>query len=154
MQVLINGNDIDSLYRSKPLNLISQINQYLNRKVSVTTNWQDEDGQEMDTTYPKFDPRNFVIKFIVSGDNIADLLTNYWSLFSLLKIGGTYSLYNDYSNQTIFILYQKQDSLSQPFNDSVNGLSFTFNLTFTETDPFSNIPNIVLVDGTNRYLTP
>jgi hypothetical protein len=154
MRYLINGSDLQAVYGIQITNAVPPFLAFPDRKASTQNDFPDESGLQVDLTNPTFSARTFTFNCLQSAATIADLTNSYFALFTLLKIQGTYSIFNDYLNLTVYAFYQKQANLTQPYKNSQGGISIKFDLTFGETDPFANIPNIVLVDEQSRFLTP
>ncbi|MEO7016270.1 MAG: hypothetical protein ABI067_06975 [Leifsonia sp.] len=154
MQYLINGSNLETIYGIKITNAVVPFFAFPERKASTQNNFPDQNGIQVDLTNPTFSARIFTFNCVQSSDTIANLTNTYFALFTLLKIQGTYSIYNDFVNMAVYAFYQKQANLTPPFRNSKGGVSIKFDLIFGETDPFANIPNLFLVDDQNRFLTP
>lgn len=154
MKYLINGSDLKTIYGIDITNAISPFFAFPDRKASVQNDFPDENGLDIDLTVPTFSARTFTFNCVCSGSNMDDLKSKYFGLFTLLKIQGSYSVYSDWVNMSVYAYYQKQANLGIPYKNSEGGISIKFDLTFGETDPFINIPNVFLVDDQNRFLVP
>lgn len=154
MQYLINGTDLKEIYGIDITNSIPPFFAFPDRKASVQNDFPDENGLQIDLDSPTFSARTFTFHCVQSAATINDLKNVYFALFTLLKIQGTYSIFCDFVNMSVYAFYQKQQGLTSPFKNSLNGWSIQYDLIFGETDPFANIPSVFLVDEQNRFLTP
>lgn len=154
MQYKINGSDLEVIYGIKITNAVVPFMAFPDRKASVQHDFPEVDGIDIDLAQPTFSARTFTFNCLQSADTMAELKNAYFALFNLLKIQGTYSIFCDFVNMSIFAFYQKQANLSAPFENSDGGISIRYDLTFGETNPFANIPNVFLIDDQNRFLVP
>jgi hypothetical protein len=155
MQYTINSVDLKTTYGIDIKNGVNAFLAMPDRKASVQHDFPEENGIDIDLTEPTFSARTFTFNCIQSSSTVADLQTKYWALFNLLKIAGSYAIYNDFLAATLQVYYQKQANLSNIQKNSQGGYSITYDLIFGESDPFAqNIPNVFLVDDQNRFLVP
>lgn len=154
MENYLNGIGLQATFNTIVTNGVAVFYQMPSLKDSVTTNFQDTDGTDTDLDDKKFESRTFTLNCVLTAQTIDDFNTKFWGLFSILKINGVYTLYNDYYNVTLNVFYQKQISPSALYRTPTHGFAQQFQLQFGEGDPFSNIPVIELVDDLNRVLVP
>ena len=83
------------------------------RKASLSNNWPEENGLEIDLTVPKFEAKDADLSFILSASNETEWWTRYNAFFALLKTAGERSLYVAELNKTVMIYYQEVTSYEQ-----------------------------------------
>lgn len=154
MDYIINGSSLRDIYNTESTNAVPLFWPMPDKKQSVRVDLPDMNGVKIDTESPRFSARQFTLSCVMSGLTILEVKNTWFGLFSLLRIGGLYSMYNDYVDMTIYVTYSKQQNLTAPYQNSNGGLSIRFDLLFEESDPFINIPNVFLVDESNRFLVP
>lgn len=154
MENYLNGIGMQAEFNTIVTNGVAVFYQMPTLKDSVSTNFQDTDGTDTDLDSKTFESRTFTLNCVLTAASIAEFNAKFWGLFSVLKINGVYTLYNDFYNLTLFIFYQKQLSPSALYRTEGGGYAQQFQLQFSEGDPFLNIPVIELVDDLNRVLVP
>lgn len=153
MKYFFNAYDIKRYFNTEILNATSEYMQLPERKKSVTNNFEDENGQDIDLVAPKFDARVFNFNCVTKGETIPIFKEKYFALFNLLKIDGRYSVYNDFLDMTLFLFFVKQTNVSNMYK-TAEGFAMTHTLVFGETNPFDNIPMVTLVDDEFNVLIP
>lgn len=154
MNNLINAINLKTTFNTEVLNAVDQFMQLPDRKDSVKINVQDTNGIAIDLKTPKFEARPFAFKCVTIGATMDEYKSNYFGLFQLLKQQDTYQFYNDEVDMSIGIYFIKQTDLSGLYRTPERYYAQTFTLNFGETDAFSNLPIIELVDDGNNVLVP
>ena len=83
------------------------------RKASLSNNWSEENGLEIDLTAPKFEAKDADLSFILSASTETEWWTRYNAFFALLKTAGERSLFVTELNKTFLIYYQEVTSYEQ-----------------------------------------
>lgn len=154
MRYLFNAVDFKVAFNTIITNGVNQFMQLPDRKDSVSTDFQDTDGIDIDLDTPKFAARAFDFNCVTIGETIDQYKQNYFGLFALLKQQGTYTCYCDEVDMTLGLYYKKQINLSGLYRTPERYFAQTFTLQFGETNPFSNIPIVELVDDGYNVLVP
>lgn len=154
MKNIVNGITLEDTFNTVVPNSVKLFMALPDRKTSVSNDWEDENGLDIDLTNPTFEARTFQFQCVTRGATMEELKANYFALFTLLKISGQYTWYNDFVNMTIYVYFQKQTSMDNVYKDGNGGLAINHTLQFGETDPTLNLPNVYLVDDQNRFLVP
>lgn len=155
MRYILNGYDLEQIFGIIIDKGIMQLLAFPERKDSVNHDFPDQNGIDIDLTAPRFKARSFTFDCTMYGEDFEDVKNKNYALFNILRIQGAYQLYNDFLNQTFYIYYIKQTPKSTGiYAASKGGVAIDFQLVFGETDPFGNIPTVLLVDDLNRFLVP
>ncbi len=154
MNYYLNGSDVKTQYGMDISNGVNMLMQLPTRKQSISNDFEDQNGLDIDLAVPKFSARQFIFECLITAPTISALQQFYFGLFSALKAGETYSLYNDYLQMTVNIYYIKQTNLGNIYRTSKAGYGIKFQLNFGERDALSNIPIVVLVDDEYNVLVP
>lgn len=83
------------------------------RKVSLSNNWPEQNGLEIDLSAPKYESKEAELSFILSASNEAEWWTRYNAFFSLLKAAGERSLFVKELNKTFLVYYIETTSYEQ-----------------------------------------
>lgn len=83
------------------------------RKVSLSNNWPEQNGIEIDLTVPKYESKEAELSFILSASSEAEWWTRYNAFFTLLKLSGERSLFVKELNKTFLVYYIEVTSYEQ-----------------------------------------
>jgi hypothetical protein len=83
------------------------------RKVSLSNNWPEQNGLEIDLAAPKYEAKEADLSFILSAYSEAEWWTRYNAFFTLLKLGGERSLFVAALNKTFAVHYKEVSSYEQ-----------------------------------------
>lgn len=125
---------------------------YPKRKDSLSNNWLDENGLDIDLEAPRFESREFTLKCTLEATGRADFWNKYNGLFTELGGTGTHTLYVPDLDKTYTLFYKEQNNLSKLTNLANNVVYVSFDLVFGETNPTENIEPVYLVDSDDRFL--
>lgn len=153
MKYYLNGSNL-ATYGLTITNGVNAFMQFPERKDSISNDFEDEDGIDIDLFAPKLKARNFLFDCTLVGNDITDFKTKYFALFQLLKQQNSYTLFNDFLNIIITVYYIKQESISGLYNVPGGKYGIRFQLQFGEADPTTNIPTVELVDDLYNILVP
>lgn len=129
------------------------------RKDSLSKNWAEVNGLDIDLDEPFFEAREFKLNCclnIVNLGNPQAATTDFWNkyngLFTELSGMGTHQLYIDDLGKTFYVYYKEQGNISKITPISSGKIAVTFDLIFAEVSPTANISAVYLVDEQDRYL--
>lgn len=157
MQFILNGQDLETTYGVIITNGVNAMMALPDRKASVSHDFPEQDGLDIDLTQPRFSARAFVFNCVLHAISIQDLQNKYFALFTMLRGAGSYQLFNSFLNLTINIYYTKQSNIGNIYKsvkNGVEGYAIKFDLNFNETNPDDNIPNIYLTNQDGQFLIP
>ena len=77
------------------------------RKASLSNNWPEESGLEIDLSVPKYEAKDVDVVFILSAASESSWWTRYTAFFALLKSAGERSLYLKELNKTFMVYYKE-----------------------------------------------
>jgi hypothetical protein len=83
------------------------------RKASLSNNWPEENGLEIDLATAKYEAKEVDLSFILSASNETEWWTRYNAFFTLLKASGERSLYVTELNQTFLVYYIEVSNYEQ-----------------------------------------
>ena len=83
------------------------------RKASLTNNWPELDGLEIDLTAPKYEAKDADLTFMISASSESAWWTRYNAFFTLLKGSGERSLYVKELSKTFLVYYKETVDYSQ-----------------------------------------
>ena len=83
------------------------------RKASLSNNWPEQNGLEIDLTTPSFESKEADLIFILSASSEAQWWTRYNAFFTLLKLAGERSLYVKELDKTFLVYYIETPSYEQ-----------------------------------------
>jgi hypothetical protein len=124
------------------------------RKDSITHDWLDEDGLEVDLSRTFFKARDVVLKCWATADTKESFFTRYYQLITVFRKPGLRRLSVARHQKDYFVFY-KDNNAMQSFNFTVlsSGKVFTkFSLTVNETKPSFQAVQTFLVDEQNRFI--
>jgi hypothetical protein len=136
-EVFIDNNDIWTAYGM--ILLAGSYNDLLKpskRKASLSNNWQDENGLEIDLTDPKYEAKTVGLSFILSADSEAEWWNRYNVFFALIKGSGEHSLYIKELSQIYQVYYIEVTSFEQITRiKTVNKVVAKFTISFGIANP-------------------
>ena len=153
MQASLDGLDFKATYGVVISKGSSSLLAFPGRKQSLSHDWQDEEGIDIDLSNPVFEPRDFTLTCAQIAASRDDFFTKNNALFTALSAPGTRQLYIADMDRTFIVYYKSQANctkLSKIINTSKVGIKF--DLVFSETNPADNIPAVYLVDDQDRFL--
>jgi len=127
------------------------------RKESLSHNFPEVNGLDVDLTQPRFEARQFKLSCVLEahGDTEDLAKANFWNLwnglFTEISATGVHDLYLGSLNKSFSVYYINQQNVSKMSYEGKR-IVVSFDLIFGETDPNSNIPKVFLVDHNDRYL--
>lgn len=151
---IINGYDLKASFNTEITKVIKPVLAWPERKDSLQHDFPEENGIDKDLSTPAFSARTFDFDMITRGATIDELKANYFGLYTVLKVLGQYTFYNDFVDEQLLLYYIKQNNLSDLFREGEIGIAMTYTLTFGELSPVTNIVDYFLVDDQNRFLVP
>jgi len=83
------------------------------RKASLSNNWPEQNGLEIDLTVPKYESKEAELSFILSASSETEWWTRYNAFFTLLKSPGERSVFVRELNKTFLVYYIEVTSYEQ-----------------------------------------
>ena len=83
------------------------------RKASLSNNWPEQNGLEIDLAAPKYESKEADLSFILSASGEAEWWTRYDAFFTLLKLPGERSLFVKELDKTFLVYYIEVASYEQ-----------------------------------------
>src|ERR1035437_8452547 len=106
------------------------------RKVSLSNNWPEQNGLDIDLTDPKYEAKEVEPSFILSASSETEWWTRYNAFFALLKLAGERSFYVRELNKTFLIYYIETPTYVQLTKiKSVNQVVAQFTIKFGIANP-------------------
>lgn len=106
------------------------------RKASLTNNWADQNGLDIDLSAPKYEAKEADLNFIISAANETEWWTRYNAFFTLLKGAGERSLFVHELEKTFLVYYIDTVSYSQLTKiKSVNQVAAQFTIKLGIANP-------------------
>lgn len=124
------------------------------RKDSITHDWLDEDGIDIDLSRTFFKPRDIVLKCFSRTETKDDFFTKYYQLITVFRKPGLRRLTVSRHGKDYYVYY-KDNNAMQSFNFRVlpSGHILTkFQLTIGEAKPDLQQIRTFLVDEQNRFI--
>lgn len=124
------------------------------RKESITRNWQDENGIEVDTSRPFFEAKEIELKCHIIADNEQDFWENYYRFLNILKKPG-YRRISVIELQRNFYVIYKDCTVYKRFTRllSINKVACKFVLKLQEGLIATGMElDTYIVDEQNRFI--
>lgn len=150
----LNGKDLKAVFGAIITGGTKSLKSWPKRKPSDETDWNDEDGDDIDLTDPKFAARTFTLNVSVIGDGLDDFNAKYDGFFTEIKQAGLHELYIEDHDRTYMVYYVDQQNVSGVTRSlQANRAGIKFDLVLSEMNPNINIIPVYLVDDQDRFLT-
>jgi len=154
MENTLNGKILKDLFGAVISGGSGSLLAYPKRKESLSTDWPEEEGIDIDLSAPTFEAREFTLNMALLAESLADFKSKYNGLFTELRGQDTHELYIADHDTTYILYYKSQSNFKKLVNSFNNGkVGVTFDLVFGETNPDDNISAVYLVEDQDRYLT-
>ncbi|MEO6522255.1 MAG: hypothetical protein ABIN91_11295 [Mucilaginibacter sp.] len=153
MANLLNGKNFNLFGLIIPHNGSDSFLLFPARKQSLSYDFPDESGIDIDLTTPQFSAREFTLKLSMVANNRADFWTKYNGLFTELSLPGTTTIYLDDADKSFLVYYKSMSDITKlSVLNSSGQVGCSFDLVFGEADPRSNIDVVYLDADLNDYL--
>lgn len=153
MQAQWNAHDMKETYGIVISNGTNTFLALPQRKASVSHDWPEEQGIEIDLDQPTFEPREFTLNCALIATSRDDFFAKYDGFFTEISTMGIHELYINDLDKTFLVYYKSQQNctkLSKIINTTKVGIKF--DLVLGETNPADNIPAVYLVDDEDNFL--
>jgi hypothetical protein len=131
----------------------SDLLKFPDRKDSVTHDWIDENGIDIDLSRVFLASREATLNMWLLADDENDFWTKYNLFLSYLTKPGLRRLTISEFNRDYDVFYKKMVTLSRLTRiKDVNKVALKFSVTFIEQDPTTNAEPTFLVDDFSRFL--
>lgn len=151
-EYIINGKDFWTIYNVFVELGSEDFMSYPSRKDSLSVDFQDENGIDIDLAAPRFAAREFRLKCVLSASTRDEAKMKYGALFTELASAGTHNLYIADNDENYTVYYIRQENCSKISMLSSGYASLSFDLIFGETDPTVNVKPVYLVDHLDRFI--
>jgi hypothetical protein len=154
MANLLNGKDLALIFGTHiQRNGSDPFLAFPKRKESLSHNYPEETGIDIDLGAPQFEAREFSLKCALIADNRTDYWIKYSGLFTELSQAGTHTLYLADLDKAFLLYYKAQQGVSKLVRFGSSGkVGVIFELVFGEADPRSNIDIIYLGEDPDTFL--
>jgi len=124
------------------------------RKESLSHDFTDRDGLDIDLWQPRFRAREFALRCALHAPDRDAFWTRYNALFTELAAPGAHTLEVADLGRAFRVYYKEQRNLRKltPLHGG-EGAWLRFELVLAETNHLDNIERTYLVDHIGRYLT-
>lgn len=145
----INGNDLFETFAVGIENGVEDFLKFPSRKASVQTDWQEEQGLDIDLSNPVFASRDIVLKCWCAGNGNVDFWKKYNGFFVQISQPGTFVLFNTTIQIGFNVFYKQAGTVSFITNQGGNKeVAAKFEITVTEPKPMTGFR----VQPTTGYL--
>lgn len=148
--------DSTDLWNAYGLIVTSGIDDFLKfpeRKESITHDWLDRDGIDVDLTETFLKEKDITLQIALIANNEADFWDKYEKLLNHLRRPGTRRLEVTQLSRSFFVFYKSCSSftaLTRIKNEDKVACKFT--LVLTEKEPSINATNVYLSDENGRFI--
>jgi hypothetical protein len=149
----LDGFDLKATYGLVISNGTVQFLQFPTRKASVSHDWPEENGVDIDLDTPFFEAREFTLTCALIADNRDDFMNQYNGLFTQLSGLDTHALYMEETGQTYQVYYKSQANLTKLSKiNNTTKVGVKFDLVFGETNPYDNFEPVYLIDENDNFI--
>lgn len=129
---------------------------YAPRKESITHDWQDSNGIDVDTSRPFVGPREISLRCAIITTTTADFWQKHNGLMAdFMQPGKRRITVVEFGNQSFYCIYKDCNDYSR-FTRVKEGtttkIACKFTLNITEVEPFLDNNHIFIVDEDGRFL--
>ncbi len=152
MSYTLNGKDLETLFGVTVTDGSDTFLAFPKRKKSLSHNYQDKNGIDIDLSEPYFEARPFKLSCALVADSRVLFWEKYNGLFTELSLPGILDLYISDLDKTFNIYYEDQQNVGKITALDGGEVCVKFDLLFSETDPADNMTAVYLVDEQDRFL--
>lgn len=149
----MDGIDLWNAYGFIVTSGIDDFLKFPERKESITHDWLDRDGIDVDLTETFLREKDISLNIALIANNEADFWDKYEKFLNHLRRPGTRRLEVSHLARSFFVFYKNCSSfttLTTIRNESKVACRFT--LVFTEKEPSINTTNVYLNDENGRFI--
>ncbi|MEX6691267.1 hypothetical protein QTN47_27405 [Danxiaibacter flavus] len=155
-KIYLDGIDIQTVFGISIESGTDDFLKYPAKKDSITHDWQDANGLDVDLTKMFFNARNISLRCNVIVDNEEQFWQNYQSfLAQLAKPGYRRIQVSQFGEKSFYCYYKECTSFTRFTRIKDNGLSrigCKFTLNLVEGEPNIDYNNVFIVDEQGRFL--
>lgn len=150
---ILNTADLYTIFGVVVENGSSSFLAFPSRKDSVSHDFSDTNGIDIDLQDPRFKAREFVINCALHATSKEDFWTKYNGLFTELSDSGIHTLYVKDLDKEFKLFYKEQRNIRKltPISGRPE-VWIRFDLVFGEANWTENMDQVFLVDHEGRYL--
>lgn len=149
----LNNNDLHTTFGVVVENGSNSFLAFPTRKDSLTNDFMDQNGIDIDLQDPRFKAREFVINCALYATSKEDFWNKYNGLFTELSASGQHTLYITDLDREYKVYYKEQRGIKKL--TPISGRSdvwIRFDIVFGESNWTANIDQVFLIDHEGRYL--
>jgi hypothetical protein len=148
----LNSKDLWAVFGVKVVTGSSTFLQYNKRKDSLSHDFPEEMGIDIDLTQPTLSSRQPTLSCVLKATSRDDFFNKYDGLFTELRQLGTLEIYIADHNRNYILYWTEQQNISKLSQIDTTYIGVTFDLVFAETNPTDNISAVYLVDEHDNYI--
>lgn len=150
----IDGKDIYMVYKMFIESGSDSFLKYPGKKESITHDWRDADGLDVDLSRVFFNARDIVLNAAIIVNNEQEFFEAYEGFIAHMKQPGLRRIEVTRFGGRSFYCYYKECNNFSSFTrfQSVEKIACKFTIVFTESNPSLNNSNVYIVDEQGRYL--
>lgn len=131
--------------------------QYAPKKESITHDWQDSHGLDVDLSQYFFEARDIPLRCAILADGEEDFWTKYQAFIQLLMQPGTRRItVGEFGERSFNVFYRECNGWDRftRIKDKLVGerVACKFTIIFTENEPAVNNDHVFIIDEDGRFL--
>lgn len=152
----IDGKDLWTVYNMFVESGSDSFLKYPSRKESITHDWRDSDGLDVDLSRVFFNARDLILNVAIVTDTKEKFWQSYKAFLVHMKQPNLRRIeVAEFDNQSFFVYYKETSNFSrftriQIKEGELIGCKFT--IVFTETNPTLDNENVFIVDEEGRFI--
>ncbi|MGJ1420438.1 hypothetical protein ACR79T_12495 [Sphingobacterium spiritivorum] len=152
-QYKLNNNDLYTIFGVLVEGGSNSFLAYPSRKDSMTHDFTDKNGLDIDLQDPRFNSREFTLNCALTASSVEDFWTKYNALFTELSNSGTHKLSITDLGRDYRVYYKEQRNIRKltPLSGKPE-VWIKFDLVFGEANWTDNIEAVYLIDHDGNYL--
>jgi hypothetical protein len=156
-QYFIDGKDFWTLFSIMVESGSDDFLKYPSKKDSITRNWSDADGTDVDLSAVYFNSRDISLRCAMLADSETDFWTKYEAFINQWKLPGSHRIEVSEFGLRSFYCYYRDTSQFTRFTRVRDGngqikIACKFTLNITESEPQLNSNNVFIITQDNRFL--
>ena len=158
-QYSIDGKDFWTIFSIIVESGSSDFLKYPSKKESITRNWSDADGIDIDLSAIFFNARDISLRCAIIADDEADFWLKYEAFIVQWKQPGVHRIaVGDFGLRSFYCFYKDTTSFEKftRISDEYDGnrvkVACKFTLNITEGEPKLNNNNVFIITQDNRFL--
>lgn len=128
---------------------------YPAKKDSITHDWSDADGLDVDTSAVFFKERDITLKFFMIAANEDVFWTNYNAFIAQWQKPGLHRIQlAEFGLRSFFVIYKDTPSAQRHtrLKQNTNKIIASFSIRMTEVEPTVNQRDVFIIDEDGRFI--